>query len=62
MNRIGWNPIETAPEKVLVETMISDESGDRNLATLRRSGRLWFVPDGKMYVYYAPTHWREIAR
>lgn len=62
MNRIGWNPIETAPENVLVETMISDESGDRNLSTLRRSGRLWFVPDGKMYVYYAPTHWREIAR
>lgn len=28
--------------------------------TLKRSGNLWFVPDGKMYVYYTPSHWREL--
>lgn len=24
-----------------------------------RSGNLWFVPDGSMYVYYRPTHWKQ---
>ena len=42
----------------LVETKIDDELGERNVQNLRRSGRLWFLPDGEMYVYYSPTHWR----
>lgn len=21
---------------------------------------LWFLPDGSMYVYYTPTHWRSV--
>jgi hypothetical protein len=50
-----------APEGVIVETMISDERGTRNVANLKRIGRLWFLPDGSMYVYYAPTHWRTAA-
>lgn len=45
-------------EGVLVLTKIDDEGGVRNEAWLKRSGRLWFVPDGSMYVYYTPTHWR----
>jgi hypothetical protein len=46
-------------EGVVVETMIADELGVRNVANLKRSGNLWFFPDGSMYVYYTPTHWRE---
>lgn len=32
---------------------------DRNEQELKRMGNLWFVPDGSMYVYYRPTHWRQ---
>jgi hypothetical protein len=54
----AWNPIESAPENVVVQTKIHDEQGERNVTKLKRSGRLWFVPDGALYVYYTPTHWR----
>jgi hypothetical protein len=43
---------------VVVDTKIDDERGVRNEQPLKRSGRLWFFPDGSMYVYYEPTHWR----
>jgi len=45
---------------VVVETKVDDEQGVRNVATLKRQGRLWFMPDGSMYVYYTPTHWRAL--
>lgn len=48
-------------EGVVVNAVISDEHGLRNDAPLKRSGRLWFFPDGSMYVYYTPTHWRSLA-
>ena len=51
---------ELPPEGVVVETKIDDERGCRNETTLKRSKNLWFFPDGSMYVYYIPTHWREI--
>lgn len=53
-----WQPIETAPDKRLVLTKIDDDKGERNIAMLRREGRLWYVSDGSMYVYYQPTHWK----
>lgn len=53
-----WQPIETAPEGVVLETALIKEGQPRNVTRLKRSGRLWFVPDGSMYVYYTPTHWR----
>lgn len=56
-----WMPISTAPEGKLVFTAIIDDTGERMTQSLRRSGSLWFVSDGGMYVYYAPTHWKEIA-
>lgn len=40
-----------------VWTKIHDQDGVRNEQTLKRQGRLWFFPDGSMYVYYTPTHW-----
>jgi hypothetical protein len=62
MNNDDWQPIETAPEGVTVETKIDDGKGVRNVQDLRRWGRLWWFTDGSMYVYYQPTHWREITR
>ena len=53
----GWQPIGTAPENVVVRTKIHDQDGERNDQPLKRIGRLWFYPDGSMYVYYTPTHW-----
>lgn len=46
---------------VVVETKIDDAGGVRNVQTLKRQGTLWFYPDGSMYVYYRPTHWREVS-
>lgn len=53
----SWNKGDS-PEGVALETKIDDEQGVRNEAKLKRKGRLWFTPDGSMYVYYTPTHWR----
>jgi len=45
-------------EGVAVETKIDDANGERNAQPLTRRGRMWWTPDGAMYVYYTPTHWR----
>lgn len=60
MSSVDWHQIESAPEGVEVLTMIDDEYGPRNEATLTRRGRLWWFPDMSMYVYYRPTHWAEL--
>lgn len=49
------------PEGLPVNTKIHDATGCRNEQSLKRQGRLWFFPDGSMYVYYTPTHWRYEA-
>lgn len=60
---MSW--ISTTNERFLpeegrvVQTKIDDVRGVHNEAKLKRQGRLWFYPDGSMYVYYTPTHWRE---
>lgn len=54
-----WSPASQAPEGVVVMTKIDDHLGSRNEQKLKRSGRLWFVPDGSSYVYYTPTHFWE---
>jgi len=48
------------PEEKVVETKIDNDKGCRNVQKLKRRKNLWFFPDGSMYVYYTPTHWREI--
>lgn len=55
-----WERTDDAlpPEGLSVETKIDDADGLRNGCTLQRRGRFWFTPDGAMYVYYTPTHWR----
>ena len=57
-----WIETEKAlpPERVVVATKISNSEGERNHQDLKRIGRLWFVPDGSMYVYYTPTHWAAL--
>lgn len=50
---------ELPPEGEVVETKVDDASGCRNKQKLKRQGRMWFLPDGWMYVYYTPTHWRH---
>ncbi len=59
-DRTGWLPIYTAPDGVLVNTRIDDGRGIRNEQPLKRSGRLWWLADGAMYVYYDPTHWKPL--
>lgn len=60
-----WQPVSTAPLGVEVETKIDDEHGERNVQTLVARQRapgcrvMWWLPDGSMYVYYQPTHWRH---
>lgn len=55
-----WRPISEAPERFVVLTKIEDESGVRNEQPLKRLGRLWWYPNGEMYVYYTPTHWMPL--
>jgi len=62
----------SAPEGVTVMTKIDDPRGTRNVQPLTRQGNLWWTnvhdcPCGvcksssSMYVYYTPTHWRELT-
>jgi len=51
---------EKPPKGIIVNTKIDDEKGERNKQPLKFDGSLWWHPDGKMYVYYTPTHWRHL--
>lgn len=51
-----------APDYQIVMTKIDTEAGVRNEQLLKRQGNLWFTPDGEMYVYYSPTHWKPSTR
>lgn len=59
MTSDNWQSIETALEKIPVQTKIHDEHGERNVQVMTRRGRLWW--SGEMYVYYEPTHWRPVT-
>ncbi len=61
-----WQPVADAggwiaPANEVLDTKIDDGAGVRNVTTLKRQGNLWWFPDGSMYVYYIPTHWRRNA-
>ena len=59
-----WIPVSADRPLIgeVVLTKIDDPiRGSRNEQPLKRggsNGRLWFFPDGSMYVYYTPTHWK----
>jgi len=59
---IDWQPIATAPENVVVLTKIDDDKGVRKEQELKREGRYWLSPDGSIYMYYTPTHWRLVKQ
>jgi hypothetical protein len=61
-NEQAWiRVIDSIPgDNQVVETKIDDDNGCRNEQKLMRQGRLWFLSDESMYVYYTPTHWRKI--
>lgn len=61
-----WKTIESAPEGVPILTKIDDEHGARNETVLVKRTRIpgktrpmFWAPDGSIYVYYEPTHWKE---
>ena len=54
-----WNKIGSAPSGRLVMTKIDDARGVRDEQPMYRGGNLWYA--GSMYVYYTPTHWRELT-
>lgn len=57
-----WQPVETAPEGVLVDTVIREGRVDRNHKKLARFGHMWFVDERRSsYEYYRPTHWRPLT-
>ena len=51
-----WHNVihDPPPENVVVE--VENNGGAR----LKKSGNLWWFPDGSMYVYYTPEWWRPI--
>jgi len=57
-----WKTVrdELPPAGEVVDTKIDDADGIRNEQPLKQisGNRLWWFPDGSMYVYYTPTHWR----
>jgi hypothetical protein len=68
MTTNDWLPIADAPEGVEVMTKIDDGQGERNVQSLVKKTRIpgetrpmWWTPDGSMYVYYEPTHWRALS-
>ncbi len=62
MEMIVWTSCdEVLPvDGLTVMTKIDDRKGWRNEQPLKRQGNLWFLPDGSMYVYFTPTHWRPL--
>lgn len=56
-----WKSISNAPQGQRLMTKISDEKGDRNEQILTlRDGLWWTDGPNAMYVYYQPTHYKEI--
>jgi hypothetical protein len=52
------------PLREVVETKVEKDGKEYNVQPMKRdglAGRLWFFPDGSMYVYYEPTHWRPLS-
>ena len=57
-----WTKVsdQLPPKNTVVMTKIEDHRGVRNEQELKLQNTLWFVPDGSMYVYYTPTHWKSL--
>lgn len=53
---MNWKDASSAPENIIFMTKIHDQE-----SMLKRIGKLWFYPEEDMYVYYTPTHYRELT-
>lgn len=52
------NVIEQKPPSGYIgKTKIDDGVNVRNEQELKYVGKMWWLPDMSMYVYYTPTHW-----
>lgn len=62
--KLAWFTVaaNNPPQDIVVMTKIDDAKGRRNVVPLKRHGRLWFLPDMSIYVYYEPTHWAPMPR
>ena len=47
------------PLNTIIDTKVDDQLGTRNEQSLKFDGKLWWMSDGSMYVYYTPTHWKN---
>lgn len=56
---IQWRRCDTDPPPDGEVVMTKSPSG--MVQSLKRSGHLWFVPDGSMYVYYTPGWWHPLG-
>lgn len=58
-----WKEIKriSPPTNIVIETKV-DKNGERNIERLIFDGKLWWHTDKSMYVYYQPTHWKEVER
>ena len=48
------------PNGKAVVTCIKDRNGVHNYTILFFNNGLWWHRDKSMYIYYAPTHWKEM--
>lgn len=57
---IEWISVseEKPPQNTVVDTKVDDKDGIRNEQKLQLKSRMWWHPDGSIFVYYTPTHWK----
>lgn len=58
-----WNSITEVPppHNKVVMTKIDRGGEVSNEQELKYFDRLWWLPDGSIYVYYTPTHWKYLV-
>lgn len=56
-HKAHWTPTTRALPTTDTPVETITPGGDQR--TLRYHSGLWWLPDGSMYVYFTPTHWRE---
>ena len=54
----NWTRVDKELPAQKREVMTLSEGGIEQ--SLMLQGKLWFHPDGSMYVYYTPVYWREL--
>jgi len=54
-----WKKISQTPPPIdtVINTKIDDGISVRNEQRLIFDGKMWWLKDKSMYVYYKPTHW-----